>query len=442
MISLRDESLRIEPGPPLGGELRVPGDKSISHRALLLGALADGTTQISGFLPGADCRATLAILRELGVTVHEISATELRIDGVGLHGLREPAHALDCGNSGTAIRLLAGVLAGQPFTSTLTGDASLCRRPMRRVIMPLCEMGAEFQAANGGCAPLTICGRRPLAAIEYAMPVASAQVKSAVLLAGLYAAGSTSITEPAPSRDHTERMLQQFGCPVLRSGDTLSLTGGCRLRGAAIRVPGDLSSAAFFLAAAAMRPGAALTLRDVGVNPTRAGILTILQQMGADIRLDNPRDWGGEPVADIHVRGGKLHGVAIPPAQVPLAIDEFPAILAAAAVAKGETLLSGAAELRHKESDRLAAMAEGLAALGIQAECLPDGMRVQGGQPQAGMVDSRGDHRIAMAFAMLAGQATGPVTIRDTANIATSFPGFAALAREAGLRVSAGPETL
>lgn len=433
MFTQPGDTLRIEPGPPLSGELRVPGDKSISHRALLLGALAEGPTQVSGFLPGADCRATLAILRELGVTVHETSATELQIEGAGLNGLRAPYQVLDCGNSGTAMRLLAGILAGQPFTSTVTGDASLCRRPMQRVVTPLCQMGAEFQAATGGCAPLIIHGRWPLVAIDYALPIASAQIKSAVLLAGLYAEGITSVTEPAPSRDHTERMLRSFGYTVEQTDNRVRLSGGGRLQGAAIRVPGDLSSAAFFLVAAAMRPGAELLLRDVGVNPTRTGILTILQQMGADIRLDNPRDWGGEPITDIRVRGGRLRGVVIPPEMVPLAIDEFPAILAAAAVAEGETAVSGAAELRHKESDRLAAMAEGLTALGIQVELQPDGLRVRGGQPQAGNVDSHGDHRIAMAFAMLASQAAGPVTIRDTQNIATSFPGFATLAASVGL---------
>lgn len=428
------ESLQIEPGPPLTGELCVPGDKSISHRALLLGALAEGTTHISGFLPSADCRATLAILCDLGVAIHETSATDVQVNGAGSYGLQAPGRDLDCGNAGTAMRLLAGALAGQPFTSILTGDSSLRRRPMRRVMVPLCEMGAEIQATTGGCAPLIIHGRQPLQAINYALPMASAQVKSAVLFAGLYAQGVTSVTESAPSRDHTERMLQSFGYAVTRADNRVSVRGGGRLRGTAIRVPGDLSSAAFFLVAAAMRPGAELLLRDVGVNPTRTGVLEILQQMGADISLENPRDWGSEPVADIRVRGRQLRGVTVPPALVPLAIDEFPAILVAAAVAEGETVVSGAGELRHKESDRLAAMAEGLAILGINVAATPDGIRVQGGKPRAGSVHSHGDHRIAMAFAMLAGQADGPVTIRDTANIATSFPGFTQAAGTVGLK--------
>lgn len=428
-------ALIVEPGPPPTGEPRVPGDKSVSHRALMLGALAEGESLIEGFLPGADCRATLAILRALGVTIHEETHTRLRVRGVGLEGLAAAAAPLDCGNSGTSMRLLAGMLAGQPFASTLTGDASLCRRPMERVIAPLAQMGARIHAAEAGHAPLHIEGRRPLNAIAYELPVASAQVKSALLLAGLFARGETRVREPAPTRDHTERMLAAFGLRLTRHDGCVALAGGQRFAGREIHVPGDFSSAAFFIAAAAMRPGAELLLRAVGVNPTRTGMLPILTAMGARISLENHRDWGGEPVADIRVRGTRLRGIAIDPGLVPLAIDEFPAILAAAATAEGETLLTGAAELRVKESDRIAVMAEGLARLGIAVEALPDGMRLRGGQPRGGTVDSHGDHRIAMAFAVLAGCATGPVRILDTRNIATSFPDFIEQAGSVGLQM-------
>lgn len=417
----------------------MPGDKSISHRALMLGAIAEGETRISGFLDGADCRATLSILRELGVDIRAPAAGELQIRGVGLAGLTAPVRPLDCGNSGTSMRLLAGLLAGQDFCATLTGDDSLRRRPMARIMKPLRDMGADIAAGEGDRAPLRITGRRPLDSIEYELPVASAQVKSAVLLAGLNARGVTRVIEPVPSRDHTERMLRGFGCPVERNGPVIGITGGSRLHGSEVRVPGDISSAAFLVVAAAMTPGAELLVRDVGVNPTRTGILPILERMGAQVVPENPREWNGEPVADLRVRGGRLHGTAIPPELVPPAIDEFPAILAAAAVAEGETLLTGAAELRVKESDRIAVMAEGLRALGIEAEPLPDGMRVRGGRPRGGEIDSRGDHRIAMAFAVLGSRATGPVRILDTANIGTSFPDFPERAGALGMQIRGGP---
>ncbi|HET9679105.1 MAG TPA: 3-phosphoshikimate 1-carboxyvinyltransferase [Gammaproteobacteria bacterium] len=427
--------LTIHPGQPLHGELRVSGDKSISHRALMLGALATGQTRISGFLAGADCLATLRILRQLGVSIEPETDTDIVVTGVGLSGFTPPNEPLDCGNSGTSMRLLTGILAGQPFSSSLTGDASLQKRPMQRVIEPLQRMGVQIESSQG-CAPLEIHGRSPLKAIDYELPIASAQVKSAILLAGLFAEGTTRVSEPAPARDHTERMLQTFGCPVTQQGRTISLTGGSVLKGTSIAIPADLSSAAFFMVAAAITPDSAIVLRDIGINPTRHGVIDILCLMGADIALNNKRQWGNEPVADISVRYRQLHGITIPPELVPLAIDEFPAILAAAAVAQGETVLTGAAELRVKESDRLTAMADGLQALGIEVELQADGIRITGGQPQAGEINSFGDHRIAMAFAMLGNRATGPVTIHDTKNIATSFPGFVKLAQAAGLNIA------
>lgn len=428
--------LTIHPGQSLHGDLQVPGDKSISHRALMLGALAEGYTQINGFLAGADCLATLQILRQLGVKIEIPSANSVTVQGVGLHGLIATNRPLDCGNSGTSMRLLTGVLAGQAFNSTLVGDTSLQKRPMQRVTDPLQHMGARIDTTKG-CAPLVIQGQPALSAIDYALPVASAQVKSAILLAGLFAEGTTRVTEPTPTRDHTERMLLAFDYPVNidKAGRSTSLVGGGKLKGTGIDIPADLSSAAFFMAAAAMMPGSDITLRNTGINPTRSGVIDILRLMGADISLNNQRQWGNEPVADIRVRYQKLRGIVIPPALVPLAIDEFPAILAAAAVAEGETLLSGAAELRVKESDRLAVMAEGLQALGIEVELQADGMRIIGSQPQAGEIDSHGDHRIAMAFAMLANKSAGAVKIHDTDNIATSFPGFVTLARETGLGI-------
>lgn len=427
---------QITPGAPLRGALRVPGDKSISHRALLIGALAEGETRVTGFLDGADCLATAACLRELGVEIAALDG-ELRIAGVGLNGLREARSPLDCGNAGTAMRLLAGVLAGQPFASELTGDASLSRRPMQRIIEPLARMGADIESESGH-PPLRISGRRPLAGIDYSLPVASAQVASAILLAGLYADAPVQVREPAVCRDHTERMLAAFGAAISRPEPRcLRLEPGPALRSGAVRVPADLSSAAFFLCAAAAMPGAELVLNDVGVNPSRTGVLDILAGMGARLRLENRRDWSGEPVADIHVTGTELAGFDIPPELVPLAIDEFPALLATAALARGTTRLRGAAELRVKESDRIAGVARGLRALGIAVDETADGMTVTGGRLQGGVVDSHGDHRLAMAFAVVAQAAAGPVTIRHCRNVDTSFPGFVEQARAVGLAIDA-----
>jgi 3-phosphoshikimate 1-carboxyvinyltransferase len=417
------------------GELRVPGDKSISHRALMLGAIAHGPSSISGFLASEDCLATLAALTALGVRVQRPAPTEVRVDGVGHHGLGAAAGALDMGNAGTAMRLLMGLLAGQRFDSTLIGDASLMRRPMERVAAPLRAMGARIDTAAGR-PPVRIHGGATLSGIDYVLPMASAQVKSALLLAALYAHGTTQVSEPAPTRDHTERMLRGFGIELTSGGGRVRLSGGQRLSGCQIAVPGDFSSAAFFIVAGCLAAHRGMTIRDVGVNPTRTGLLQILRLMGADIELA-PHDTAvPEPIADIHVRASALHGIEVPEALVALAIDEFPVLFIAAAAAEGQTTVTGAAELRVKESDRLAVMASGLAALGIECELLADGLIVQGGRMSGGRIDSHGDHRIAMAFAVASLVASDPIEIADVANVATSFPGFPQLARAVGLDVT------
>jgi 3-phosphoshikimate 1-carboxyvinyltransferase len=428
-------TFEIDPGGALTGTLRVPGDKSVSHRAVMLGALAAGDTTVDGFLEGADSLATLAAFEAMGIAVEHPAPGRLVVHGRGLDGLQDPGQPLDLGNSGTSMRLLCGLLAGQRFDTTLVGDASLSRRPMRRVTEPLARMGARIDATPDGTAPLTIHGGQPLQAIEYEMPVASAQVKSALLLAGLYADGVTRVSEPAPTRDHTERMLTALGARIERDGATVAVHGRPVLRGTALTVPADISSAAFFLVGASLAPGSDLTLTGVGINPTRTGVIDILRAMGADIDVSNPREEGGEPVADLRVRGRPLRGIEIPEALVPLAIDEFPVLFVAAACAEGTTTLHGAAELRVKESDRIGVMAEGLAALGIDARPSDDGMTVVGGRLQGGRIDSHGDHRIAMAFAIAALRAEGAVTVTDCANVDTSFPGFVASAGACGLRI-------
>ena len=425
----------VAPGGILKGRLRVPGDKSISHRAVMLGSLADGVTRVTGLLEGEDVLRTLAAFRAMGVQALGPDRGRLTIHGVGLHGLRASSQPLDMGNSGTAMRLMAGILAGQTFDSTLVGDESLNKRPMKRVSDPLGLMGARIDTAEGGRPPLKIEGKQTLRGIRYTMPMASAQVKSSLLLAGLYADGETTITEPAPTRDHTERMLRGFGYSVGVEGARARLKGGGRLTACAIDVPADISSAAFFLVGAAIRPGSELVLEHVGINPTRSGVLNILKLMGADLTVENPREVGGEPVADLRVRASRLVGIRIPEDQVPLAIDEFPALFIAAACAEGETVLTGAHELRVKESDRIAAMAQGLTRLGITARETPDGIVIQGGQLKGGDIDSHGDHRIAMAFAIAGLRAAGPITVRDCKNVATSFPDFVELAKHAGLAV-------
>lgn len=427
----------VQPGGALRGRLRVPGDKSISHRSIMLGSLSEGTTEVYGFLEGEDSLATLQAFRAMGVEIHGPEQGRVVIRGVGLHGLKQPVGPLYLGNSGTSMRLLAGLLAGQSFDTELTGDASLSKRPMKRVTEPLAHMGARIDTTPQGTAPLRIRGGSQLQGISYDMPVASAQVKSCLLLAGLYAQGRTCVTEPAPTRDHTERMLRGFGYPVETRGSTACVESGGRLTASRIDVPADISSAAFFMVGASIAEGADLTLEHVGINPTRTGIIHILRLMGADIELLNEREVGGEPVADIRVRASRLRGIRIPEEQVPLAIDEFPALFVAAACAEGETVLTGAEELRVKESDRIQVMADGLIALGVDARPTPDGMIVRGGPMTGGRIDSHGDHRIAMSFAMAALRAGGTVTIDDCANVNTSFPGFIDLAAGAGLGIAA-----
>lgn len=424
----------VRPAASVHGELSVPGDKSISHRSLMLGGIAQGQTAISGFLASEDCLATLAALSALGVRIERPAASEVRVHGVGRDGLTGAAGALDMGNAGTAIRLLMGLLAGQHFDSTLIGDASLMRRPMERVAAPLRAMGARIDT-EAGKPPVRIHGGAALHAIDYALPMASAQVKSAVLLAALYAQGTSSVTEPAPTRDHTERMLRGFGVALECAAGRVTLTGGQRLTGCEIEVPGDFSSAAFFIVAGCLAAREGLTIRNVGVNPTRTGLLSMLRLMGADIEVQPYRGEAPEPVADIHVRASELRGIRVPEGLVALAIDEFPVFFIAAAAATGATVVTGAAELRVKESDRLAVMAAGLATLGIECELLPDGLAIQGGRMRGGRIDSHGDHRIAMAFAVASLLAGDAIEIDDIANVATSFPGFPSLARAAGLKL-------
>lgn len=407
----------------------------------MLGGIARGATHIEGFLEGEDCLATLGALRSLGVPIARPAPGVVEVQGVGPDGLKGCTQALDMGNAGTAMRLFMGLLAGQTFDSTLVGDSSLMRRPMERAAAPLRLMGAHIETREGR-PPVHIRGGQRLQGIDFAMPVASAQVKSAVLLAGLYAAGETRVTEPAVTRDHTERMLRGFGVDIRREGATAILRGGQPLTGARVAVPGDFSSAAFFMVAGSIAGAGELVLEDVGLNPTRTGLLELLLAMGADITVSDRRDDGPEPIGTLIVRPARLRGIEVPEHVVPLAIDEFPVFFVAAACAEGPSLLRGAEELRVKESDRLAVMAEGLRALGVEHELLPDGMRLAGrggAGPvfRGGAVDSHGDHRIAMSFAIASLQAAGDIRIADVANVATSFPGFADLARGIGLSLEA-----
>ena len=423
------------PGGRLGGALRVPGDKSISHRAIMLGSLAEGVTRVSGFLQGEDSLATLRAFRAMGVEIDGPHDGRVIIRGVGMHGLKAPIAPLDLGNSGTSMRLMSGLMAGQGLDLMLIGDRSLSARPMKRVTDPLAQMGADIASARGGPAPLHIRPVQGLSGISYKMPVASAQVKSCLLLAGMYAKGETCVTEPAPTRDHTERMLQGFGYEVRREDGRACLTGGGRLHACDIDVPADISSAAFFLVGASIADGSDLTLEHVGMNPTRDGVINILRLMGANIEVLNEREVGGEAVADLRVRSAPLTGIRIPQDQVPLAIDEFPVLFVAAACAQGETVLTGAEELRVKESDRIQVMADGLSALGVDARPTADGIVIQGGAIGGGRVDSHGDHRIAMAFTIAALRADGEIIIDDSANVDTSFPHFVELAAGVGSRV-------
>jgi len=457
--------LTVAPGGAFGGTITVPGDKSISHRALLFGALAEGKTEISNFLDSGDTRATAACLRAMGVMIDD--GETVIVHGVGLHGLRPPAEVLYTGNSGTTTRLLMGVLAGQSFTVTLAGDESLNRRPMDRVAIPLAQMGASVQGNGTRCLPpVTIHGGK-LRGIAYQSPVASAQVKSAILLAGLYAEGETIVTEPQQSRDHTERMLSAFGVQVLageqvrnqngrssfdevpyisrpklpvpvETGVSVKIHGGQTLRGQAVEVPGDISSAAFFLVAGAILPGADVTVCNVGLNPTRAGVLEVLQAMGADIMITNERWAGGEPVADLTVRGSALHGVQIGGMIIPRLIDELPVLAVAATFADGDTEITGARELRVKESDRIETVSAMLRAMGVEVDTREDGMRIHGGCPLHGAdIESQQDHRVAMSAAVAALGAGAEVRIHGADTIATSFPTFTSLLRQLGAKVTA-----
>jgi 3-phosphoshikimate 1-carboxyvinyltransferase len=425
----------VQPGGQLRGEARVPGDKSMSHRSIMLGSLAEGVTHVKGFLEAEDALATLQAFRDMGVQIEGPVDGCVTIQGVGKHGLKAPQKELYLGNSGTSMRLLSGLLAGQPFNTVLTGDQSLSGRPMKRVTEPLALMGADIKATEKGTAPLHITGRAgQLQGINYTMPMASAQVKSCLLLAGMYAQGETSVTEPAPTRDHTERMLSGFSYPVKRQGSQVSITNQGKLTATEIDVPSDISSAAFFLVGASIAPGSDLILKHVGINPTRTGVISILRLMGASIEILNEREVGGEPVADLRVVSRPLKGIAIPGELVPLAIDEFPVLFIAAACAEGQTRLSGAEELRVKESDRIQVMVDGLEILGIKAQPTPDGMIIQGGgNIGGGTVVSHGDHRIAMAFAIAGLRAEAAITILDCANVNTSFPEFKELAQNLGL---------
>ncbi|WP_035917849.1 3-phosphoshikimate 1-carboxyvinyltransferase [Legionella fairfieldensis] len=416
-------SLISSPVKAVEGDIVVPGDKSISHRSVIFGAIAKGTTTINGFLDSQDCLATLKAFQSMGVVIEGPVAQRVVIHGVGKYGLRRPSDAIDCGNSGTSMRLLAGLLAAQAFDSTLLGDESLQQRPMERISRPLMKMGAEIITTDGH-APLTIHGGHLLHGISYEIPEASAQVKSCLLLAGLYAQGETKIIERSFTRDHTEKMLTTFSYPVQNAEKTIIINSESECLGTEVIVPGDISSAAFFMVAATLIPDSELLIRNVGINPTRIGIIQILTSMGANINCINQRFYGEEPVADLWVKYAPLEGIDIPASLVPLAIDEFPIIFVAAACARGQTLLHGAKELRCKESDRIGAMVEGLQRLGIEAQAFEDGLSIIGGRLQGGEVNSFNDHRIAMAFAIAGAVAKNPVTIKNCANIATSFPAF------------------
>ncbi len=431
---------KAHPAMRVFGAMTVPGDKSISHRALMLSGIAEGVSEVSGFLASEDCLASLAAMRALGVRIEQSSATRVLIHGVGMHGLKGAARALDMGNAGTAMRLFTGLLSAQKFDSQLIGDASLMKRPMERVAKPLRAMGADVRTHHG-TPPVDIGAVRSLHGIDYQMPIASAQVKSAILLAALYAAEPTTITAPAESRDHSERMLKSCGVQVDIDALRVTLHPPRHLHSQNIEVPGDFSSAAFFIVAGLLAaPAEGLLIQNVGMNPTRIGLLAILRRMGANVAIIKPRESGAEPVADLRVFASPLHGIAVPKELVSLAIDELPVLFIAAACAAGETWVTGAEELRVKESDRIAAMSAGLTALGVTHTALPDGMRITGrGQGSAfasGEIDSFGDHRIAMSFAIASLRAAGVIGIRDVANVATSFPGFVPLAQSVGLAIS------
>ena len=441
------QQFKILPGvKKFQGKFTVPGDKSVSHRSIMFGAIAEGTTHVTGFLEGEDALATLQAFRDMGVSIEGPKNGEVTIHGVGMHGLKAPASALYMGNSGTSMRLLSGMLSAQQFDSVMTGDASLSKRPMERIAKPLREMGAQIQTTGErGTPPVSISGSQKLKGIHYDLPMASAQVKSGILLAGLWAEGETVVTEPEPTRDHSERMLRAFGYEVKTEGNRISLQGGGKLVGTDIQVPSDISSAAFFMVGAAITEGSDVTLEAVGINPTRTGVIEILKQMGADLMVENERIAGGEPIADIRIRGSRtLKGIHMPEDQVPLAIDEFPALFIAAACAEGQTILTGAAELRVKESDRIQVMADGLKIMGIECTPTDDGIIIEGkgksGEWGAiftgGQIESHHDHRIAMSFSMAGLRTSGEINILGTETVATSFPTFTELTTQAGLEIA------
>jgi len=421
---------------PLQGVIRVPGDKSISHRSVMFSAIAEGVSHVTGLLEGEDVLATIAAFRAMGVKIEGPENGKMTVHGVGMHGLVQPEADLDMGNSGTAMRLLSGLLTAQSFSSTLIGDASLSKRPMRRVTDPLTLMGGKCKTDANGCPPIRITPAENLTSIHYDLPMASAQVKSAILLAGLYADGETSVTEPAPTRNHTEMMLQAYGYDCQTQANRMSVLGGGKLSATNIDVPADISSATFFIVAASILPDSDVTLEHTCINPTRTGIIALMKSLGADIQLLNERQIGGETVADIRVRAAQLIGTTINPKLVPLAIDEFPAFFIAAACAQGETLITGAEELRHKESDRIEVMATGLRSLGVQVEEFADGAKIIGGQIAGGSVECHHDHRIAMAFAVAGLRASDSDVMKDAATVATSFPNFSELGNQVGMELS------
>ena len=425
-----------KPANSLSGNLKVPGDKSISHRSIMLGSLANGVTKVTGFLEGEDALSTLKAFQAMGVKI-ERDGDNVTIHGVGINGLKKPSAPLDLGNSGTSIRLMSGILAAQAFDCELHGDESLSKRPMGRVINPLTEMGAVIES-NDGKPPLKITGGQKLKGIHYDLPVASAQVKSCVLLAGLYADGDTCVTEPAPTRDHTERMLKGLGYEVNVKNNQMCLTGGGELTATEIQVPSDISSSAFFMVAASIAPKADITLMGVNVNPTRTGVIDILKLMGANLNLMNEREIGGELLADIRIQSAQLKGIHIPEELVPLAIDEFPVMFIAASCAEGETILTGAKELRVKESDRIQVMADGLSILGIDNEVLEDGIKIQGGkfQKPTDIIKSHHDHRISMSFAIASLRCEHTIEIDGVDNVMTSFPSFVELSNTAGMDIT------
>ena len=425
----------VSPCNSLSGVITIPGDKSISHRAIMMGSIANGVTKVSGFLEGNDSLATLKSFQKMGVDIEQ-SGSKLTIKGLGMHGLKAPTKPLDLGNSGTSIRLMSGLLSAQSFDSELCGDESLSKRPMDRIIDPLRQMGAKIYGVNSK-PPLSISGNQPLKAITYELPIASAQIKSCLLLAGLYAEGETCIVENVTTRDHTERMLRGFGYQVTCSDNCITLDGGGELEACDIDIPSDISSAAFFMVAASIAKNADLTLKAININPTRTGIIEILKLMGADITISNETEMAGEKTADIQVRSADLKGIEIPNELVPLAIDEFPVLFIAASCAEGETLLTGAKELRVKESDRIQVMADGLKVLGIKTEVLDDGIHIQGGQfskPSA-PIKSHHDHRVSMSFAVASAACNFDIKIEGVDNVKTSFPNFVELANTIGANI-------